>query len=396
MLQPGAPAQSVTREGLLGRVRAVAPRFGERAAAAEDARRISEQSAQDMLAAGLARILVPKRCGGYELDFDTWFDTVLEISRFDASHGWCAALITHHAHLIAQFPEAAQQAMWAKGPDVALAASFAPAAQAIPADGGYRLSGQQSGFASGVDHSTWVIIGAMVHDPSAAQAAPQWKFFLVPRGDYQVRETWFTTGMRATGSNTIVTDNVFVPNGHVLTLTDMRNGTGPGGHDGAIYHTLFFHYAPLTFVAPMLGAAQGAYRQFREWTRTRKALDGSSVADKTSIQVRMGRAAADLDAAELLLRRILQVPYSSDGRSPQLLARSVRDYARASEIVVGAIDAIIAMCGTAGFASSSPIQRAWRDIHFASTHISLNPETNLSHYGRLELGLAPDPRYPYF
>jgi 3-hydroxy-9,10-secoandrosta-1,3,5(10)-triene-9,17-dione monooxygenase len=391
-----ATPQSATKQEILDRVRAIAPSFGERAGAAEEARRISEQSAQDMLAAGLARILMPKRFGGYELDFETWLDVVLEISRFDASHGWCAALIIHHAHLVGQYPEEAQQAVWAQGPDVAIAASFAPAAQAIPADGGYRLSGQHSGFASGVNHSSWVIIGAMAQEQSAEQAGPPWKFFLVPPGEYQVRDTWFTTGMRATGSNTIVTDNVLVPNGRVLALPDLRNGTGPRGNESLIYHTLFFHYAPLTFVAPMLGAAQGAYRQFRDWTRTRKAQDGSPVAEKTSIQVRMARAAADLDAAELLLRRIIQVPYSADARSPQLLARSVRDYARAAEIVVAAIDAIIAMCGTAGFTTASPIQRAWRDIHFAATHISINPETNLSHFGRMELGLGRDPKHPYF
>ncbi len=108
----------------------------------------------------------------------------------------------------------------------------------------------------------------------------------------------------------------------------------------------------------------------------------------------MARAAADLDAAELLLRRASQVPH--DARSPQLLARSVRDFARASELVVAAIDTIIALCGTAGFATSHPIQRAWRDIHLASMHISLNTETNYSHFGRMELGLGRDPKQPYF
>ena len=78
---------------------------------------------------GLARILMPARFGGYDLDFDTWNDAVLEISHADASHGWCASLIVHHAHLVAQFPEECQQAVWADGPDVAIAASFAPRAQ---------------------------------------------------------------------------------------------------------------------------------------------------------------------------------------------------------------------------------------------------------------------------
>jgi hypothetical protein len=69
-----------------------------------------------MLAAGLARILVPYRFDGYGLDFDTWFEVVLSISKVDASHGWCASLIIHHVHLIGQFSEEAQQAVWAAVP----------------------------------------------------------------------------------------------------------------------------------------------------------------------------------------------------------------------------------------------------------------------------------------
>jgi len=86
----------------MDRVRAVAPRFAERAAAAEEARRIPQESLHEMLEAGLARILIPKEAGGYGLGFDTWFEVTRELSKADASHGWCASLIIHHSHLIAQ------------------------------------------------------------------------------------------------------------------------------------------------------------------------------------------------------------------------------------------------------------------------------------------------------
>ena len=110
----------------------------------------------------------------------------------------------------------------------------------------------------------------------------------------------------------------------------------------------------------------------------------------------MARAAADLDAAELLLRRAAGVPEAESSLSASLLARSVRDFTRATELVVGAIDALIALSGTAGFAASHPIQRAWRDIHFAAMHISLNPENNFAHFGRMEFGLGRDPAHPFF
>jgi 3-hydroxy-9,10-secoandrosta-1,3,5(10)-triene-9,17-dione monooxygenase len=394
MLQAPAATPSATRQELMARVHALAQRFAGRVEAAEEARRISAESAADMLNAGLARILMPPRHGGYGLDFDTWYDAVLELSKVDASHGWCASLIIHHAHLIAQYPEETQQEIWADGPDVAIAASFAPRTQVRRVDGGYRVSGQQSAFASGVDHSTWVMVGGMA--PTETQ--PDWLLFMIPPGQYTVHDTWFTAGMRGTGSKTIVTDDVFVPAARALRLADLRDGKGPGGlvNDGLIYRTAFFFYAPLTFALPMLGAAQGAYEHFRHWTRTRVGIDGTKVADKASVQVRLARAAADLDAAELLLRRTTQAHHGPQAEWPRLLARSVRDFARVSEVTVAVIDELLALSGTAGFATSHPLQRSWRDIHFASAHIGVNPEMNYAHFGRMELGLPRDPNRPFF
>jgi alkylation response protein AidB-like acyl-CoA dehydrogenase len=379
---------------IVERTAVLAPTFAARADAAEQGRRIPAESARDMLDLGLARILMPKRFGGYDLDFDTWNDVVIEISKADASHGWCASLVIHHAHILAQFSEECQQAVWGEGPDVAIAASFAPRAKAVRVPGGYRVSGDNSSFASGVDHCSWVMVGGLAQDGGA----PEWSFFMIPPGDYTVRDTWSTAGMRGTGSNTIVTDDVFVPDARVLRLSDLRQGKGPGAalHPSLIFRTPFFFYAPLTFAAPMLGAAQGAYAHFREWTKPRKSVDGSAVAEKTAVQVQMARAAADLDAAELLIQRAALAHHGPEADWPQLLARTIRDFTRVSEISVAAIDTLMMLSGTAGFASSQPIQRAWRDIHFASTHIGVNPEANYGHFGRIEFGLPRDPNRPFF
>lgn len=391
---PNQATEVPSRQDLIARARALAQGFAERAAAAEEARRLPARSVKEMLEAGLARILMPRRFGGYELDFATWNDVVLELSRGDASHGWCASLIIHHAHLVAQFPVEVQRTIWADGPDVPIAASFAPRVQVTRVDGGYRVSGRDSAYASGVDHSTWAMVGGMALDGPA----PEWLFFMIPPGQFTIRDTWHTAGMRATGSNTIVTDNVFVPAAHVLSLADLREGWGPGGsiHASPIYRTPFFFYAPLCFAAPMLGAAMGAYERFRESARTRRSVDGSPVAEKTSLQVGMARAAADLDAAELLLRRAAELNDIRPEQIQSLLARSIRDFARVAELSVAAIDTLMGLSGSAGFASTQPIQRAWRDIHFAASHISVNPEANYSHFGRMELGLGRDSNRPFF
>ena len=225
-------------------------------------------------------------------------------------------------------------------------------------------------------------------------AGPEHTWFLIGPGDFTVADTWFTAAMCATGSNTVVCDDVFVPESHAVRMLDLREGAGPGGmiHASPIFRAPFVTYSTLTFVTPILGAAQGAYELFRDWTRTRRGVTGAPVAEIPRIQARLARAAADLDAAELLLRRAVAVPQTPTPASLALRARSMRDFMRASELCIDAIDDIIAMSGTAAFAASHPIQRAWRDIHFAAMHISLNLERNYNHFGRMELGLPPDPQ----
>jgi 3-hydroxy-9,10-secoandrosta-1,3,5(10)-triene-9,17-dione monooxygenase len=388
-----APADG-THDAVLARVRALTAGIRARAAAAEEVRTLPQESVDAFLAAGVTRILIPPLFGGYGLGLDTWFEAVREISKADASHGWCASLMIHHPHYLSQFPEDAQRTVWAQGLDVPIAASIHPVGHITAAEGGYRVSGEFP-FASGVNHSPWAIVGGMVDTAGGREAT----FFLVPPKQFTINDTWFTTAMRATGSNTIVCDDVYVPANHTVALSDVREGRTRGGklHSRPIYRAPWVTYAPLTFVTPILGAAQGAYETFRDWTKTRHASRGGhAIAEVTGVQVRLARAAADLDAAELLLHRAVEVAQAPVPASLPLRARSMRDCSRATELCVGVIDTLIGMSGTAGFAETHPIQRAWRDIHFAAMHVALGPEQNFAHFGRLEFGLPRDPHLPFF
>lgn len=387
------PVAGDTRDAVLARVRALIPLIRDSAAAAEDARTLPRQTVDALLAAGICRILVPRRYGGYGLSLDTWFDAVCEIAKGDASHGWCASLMIHHPHYVGHFPEAAQNAVWSDGVDSAIAASVQPAGQVTPVKGGYRISGEFA-FASGINHSRWLVVGSI----AAGASGPEARFFLLRPDAYQVKDTWFTSAMCGTGSNTAVCDDVFVPEEHTLALDDLREGNTPGGklHANPIYRAPWVSYAPLTFTAPMLGAAQGAYALFREWTKTRKAGRGGPLAELASVQVRLARAASDLDAAELLLRRAVDAARSPQKPPLELRARTMRDCSRAAELCIDVIDTLIGMSGTAGFSAAHPIQRAWRDIHFAASHVALNPEQNFGHFGRGELGLPRDAHLPFY
>ena len=121
---------------------------------------------------------MPKRYGGMELGLKAWVDLTVEIAKADAAHAWCASLIMHHPHYLAQFPDAAQAEAWSDGPNVAMAATFTPTSKVDPVEGGYRVSCSIP-YLSGINHCSRVMIGGMVPTPDGP---PDWTLFLVPEG----------------------------------------------------------------------------------------------------------------------------------------------------------------------------------------------------------------------
>jgi 3-hydroxy-9,10-secoandrosta-1,3,5(10)-triene-9,17-dione monooxygenase len=69
-----------TSAQLIARVRALVPVLAERAAEAEAERCLPDATIADMQAAGLVRVLQPKRWDGYELDVATYFEVQLALA----------------------------------------------------------------------------------------------------------------------------------------------------------------------------------------------------------------------------------------------------------------------------------------------------------------------------
>lgn len=375
------------RELLLTGARAFAERIPDRLVETEELRSLPAASISDMFEAGFARALVPARFGGNQLDWEAAFEAIRIVGMADASHAWCAGLLMEMAQFAGYLSPEAQEAVWADGPDVAIASTVIPSTK-IEIDGdGYRLTGAGP-FTSGVNHADWAFVAGMV----PRESGPDWSLFLVPSSDYEVKDTWNSIGMRGTGSNTVVTDGTYVPATHMLRIADLRDGAGAGSswHDAPLYRLPWLSFGPLVFIAPMLGAAQGAYQTFADWTRTRVTKTGSAMADLPTIQLKLANAAANIDAAELLLRRAVAQTLRDEPPTIEQRARSGRDFWFCGQRLTEAADLIMGMAGSAGFAESNAIQRYWRDIHMMATHISMNDGTSL-HWARMELGLGLQP-----
>lgn len=74
----------------------------------------------------------------------------------------------------------------------------------------------------------------------------------------------------------------------------------------------------------------------------------------------------------------------------------MRDYSRSAQLILDAVDAIVAAAGTTAFRTDSALARTWRDVHFAASHASLGAQFNFGHWGRTALGLERPPDQPFF
>jgi 3-hydroxy-9,10-secoandrosta-1,3,5(10)-triene-9,17-dione monooxygenase len=376
----------LTSAELVERARKLAPSFAERAARAEATRRVPPESVEEIVAAEIPAALVPRRFGGHEFDLTTWLDVTIEVGRGCGSTAWCVSLALHYGLIAGMFPEAAQQAVWSDGPGTLFAAALFQRSGAVTAvPGGYRVTGEFPN-ASGVDAAQWVMVGGAVRNGGGR---PQIRLLLIPPDQYAVRDTWYTTGMRGTGSNTIVVEDVFVPSEHSLSMLDKVRGTTPGGElHGGMYQLPWSCYSGLTFVAPLLGSARGAVDHFTGWIVTKKTLSRESAAEQPHVQAGLAEVDARLDAAELLLRRAV-AEAERGSPSEQVQRRATRDWGYSARLVTEAVEQLYRLGGTGVQAEGNPIQRAWRDVHAGASHISLDAQSTAIQYGRALLGLPP-------
>ena len=377
----------------VGRITDILPAINERGPLGDELRRLPRETVDDLISAGVARALVPREHGGDDLSLDAYVDATLMLAGADPSTGWCASLMLHQPVFVGMFPVEAQAEVWADGPNVPIASSVMPATRVTAVNGGYRLSGNAP-FCSGSAHSDWCLLGGFVVDE---HGSPEWYMFLVPSSDYEVKDVWHTTGMRGTGSNIIVTDNAFVPASRAIRQADLLNGTGPGSlvNADSKFRMPWVAFGGFGFACTIVGAAQGAFRYFRDMTAGRRGMGGVPLRDIQTIQAATGRIAARLDAAELIEHAGL-VLLDSEPVSLETRARLMRDHALTCQLAVGSIEEMITTSGTSAHAEGNLLERFARDVRMASAHVSVNPEHNYAHWGRVTLEAPWPADQPFF
>lgn len=390
----------VPPDELVARARALVPALRERQAETEKGRRIPAASLAEMLDAGLYRVQQPKAYGGYEHGLDTFVRIAREIAAGCGSTGWVFSTGAQHQWQIGMYPKQAQDEVWGANPRALAASSYAPTGVAVPEAGGYRVAGRWS-FCSGVDVVQWMIIGVRI--AKSANAEPEGTgFALVPASDYTIQPNWDVLGLQGTGSNDIVLENAFLPAHRLLTREQALSGRPPGAeiNGGDLFKIPFFAAISICLCAALLGMARGALEIYLEETAGRVTRGAAvsapkPVAEFQTTQLRVGEAAAAIDAAnELVLRdcrAIMDAMEAGTELTELQRARNKGDLGFAVKLCLSAADLLYESTGGMGLYDRNLLQRSWRDIHAGAKHISMNWDAVGSLYGRVLLGLPPGP-----
>lgn len=383
---------------LIDRARNLAPKLRERAERAERDRHIPQESVDEFIAAGLIHTLQPKRWGGYEHDHGVAFDIAIELGKSTCgSSAWCLNYLADHACMLALFPEEAQHDVWSRNKAACIATSAAPTGKVSVAPGGYKLDGRWS-WCSGLRHSQWIMIGGLIF--REGEDHPDMRLFLVPVSEIKQDDTWYSAGLRGSGSITSVLEDVFVPEHRTVPFSSLREAQSPGSktNTNPIYRTPFIAVHTYALLGPVLGLARGGYDDYVQWTRQRYlTYTQNAVAQHVPVQMKVAEIAAQIDAAELLARRALATARSDySGMTMETRTLLRRDLTYAGRMLRDAMDALVRITGASGMMDSNSAQRCWRDVYAICSHVVMNWDVPAENFGRAEFGLGNNPAYPMF
>jgi alkylation response protein AidB-like acyl-CoA dehydrogenase len=374
------PAVLSSYDEALSVARELGPRLKARIPQAEQLRRLPDDTVADLLESGLCGVMKPKRFGGSELGAETLIDASVELAAHCASSGWVYMLWAAHMWLLALWPPAVQEEMFAD-PGMVASSVVSTAGEIERVEGGYRWSGRGF-FSSGVDHCQWLTAAINVRDGETG--AEERKWFLIPRADFEIIDDWHVVGLRGTGSKTLVVTDVFIPAERVLDDADIQRGTSPGRAINR--HPMYGAISQANFTAamgaPAVGAARGLLAAYAAKLRPKAASATTSMA-------RFAAVSAQVDAVHALTlqnaQRFSRVPAAEVG--PDGRAKCRRDYAYAAQQSRQAANTIYEECGGSGLAESSDLQRIWRDANAAAAHHGLTWDWQADLWPRAAFGL---------
>ncbi len=364
---------------------------------AQELRHIPSWASNEIADQGLYRFALPIELGGEDLLAKEQIEIVEAASAIDGSVGWCVHINSEINSLVLRRMDVDFAHEYYDDWRILTSAATGPPLQhsrARAVEGGWRLQAQGS-FGSGCHNATWTLvhvgaIGVATDDEGGSSE----RAFLIPRGEFEIVDTWNAAGLRGSGSHDVKIDDVFIPERHTLPMD--------------LFSTCETFPNP-TFRNPMqayynkgavaLGVCRGAIDDLIDLAKTKTPwMTTTLLGDHPEIHYKLGEAEATLRAARsFLIDAQTQLeqhlgPLVKDGGLPRpewpQLQKAYLSCVHAAQSTRHIVDTIHNLGGTTASRLDSPLERRLRDAHQAASHAIISWR-HYRHLGSTYLGHEP-------
>jgi indole-3-acetate monooxygenase len=269
------------------------------------------------------------------------------------------------------------------------AGSTRPTGQAVPTQGGFRLSGRWS-LVSGCELADYFHFLSLVQVDGAplmlAPGKPDLRGFFLPKDHCTILDTWYTGGLRGSGSHDVVVDDVFVP------IEDSFTPAPPLASDSPIDQLPIAPMMIAGFGAQFLGMARAAITVTVEILRKKVSVDpGTSIHERQNLLANIASYSAAVAAAGSHLHASMEAVWDKvKHQLPTVEDRAALFSAglHATSVARATVVAMHAAAGTPALYVDCPLERSIRDLLTMERHIAAQPIW-LEDAGRVHLGHEP-------
>ncbi len=368
----------------------------ERAPVYDAENRFFTEDFEDLKAAGYTRLNVPTEFGGYGKNLS---EVCLEQRRL-AMHAPATALaINMHLYwcgvasdLLRQGDDSLAWLLEEAGKDKIFAAGHAEGGndwpllysttKATKVDGGYQINGRKS---FGSLTPVWDYLGLHAMDDSDPDNKKIVHAFM-PRGanGASIVETWDTLGMRATGSDDTLLEDVFIADQYIGRVV-------PAGWGGVDFFVLaIFAWAQPTFGNIYYGNAQHAFELAISMIKDKRTLTmQNTMAHHAEVQHSVAKMALELESIGPILDKVADDWTNGVDHGAAWGLRLVGAKYHATNASLRVVDQALEVAGGFGIFRKSGMERIFRDGRLGPVH----PANNwLAHelFAKAHLGIDPD------
>ena len=341
--------------------------------------------------ARMFKMLLPRSCGGDEVDPISFVTAIEEIAKADASTAWCLAQASGCSIAAAYVEPAVAQEIFGGRDAVVAWGPVGPTVKATAVDGGYRATGTWS-YASGSRHAQWLgghspLVDADGKPCRGPDGRPAERTMLFPKSKAAIRDVWQVMGLKGTGSDSYTVTDLFVP----ARYTFSRESDADRRETGPLYRFTTYQIYGAAFAGVALGIARATLDALVQMAATKIPMLGSKpLRDNPVIQSKVAVAEAQWQSSRAYLMHALGEMWDAACRAEpatlqqraQLRLAAVHASHQSREVVETAYH----FAGGTAIFENQAFERRLRDIHAVTQQVQ-SQFVNFEVAGQVLLGL---------